>query len=247
MSLALVRAVECKYLFKLEFKHPILDIGCGDGLFGSIFFDMQIEQGMDISPTEAASARKTGAYKNVVEANAVNIPFKDESFTTVFSNCVLEHIPGIDNVLREISRVLKKDGKLIFTVPSDLVGEQLFYSSLFKRIGLNRLGDFYSQKLNSICRHHNLYSPSTWANKLEMAGLKLVSSKRYLSSGATKVHDLMLPFSLFSLLNKRLFKKWILLPRFRKLMVVPILFFIFRRFYESSSENGSSLLIVAAK
>ena len=75
----------------------------------------------------------------------------------------------------------------------------------------------------------------------------MVSSKRYLSSGATKVHDLMLPFSLFSLLNKRLFKKWILFPRFRKLMVVPILFFIFRRFYESSSENGSSLLIVAAK
>lgn len=247
VSLALVRAVECRSLSKLAFGHPILDIGCGDGLFASIFFDMQIEQGMDISPTEATSARKTGAYENVVVANAVNIPFKDESFTTVFGNCVLEHIPGIDNVLREISRVLKKDGKLIFTVPSDLVGEQLFYSSLFRKIGLSKLGDLYSQKLNSVFRHYNLYSPSTWANKLEMVGLKLVSSERYLSPGATKAHDLMLVFSLFSLLNKKLFKKWILFPRFRKLMVVPILFFVFRRFYESSPENGSSLLIVAAK
>lgn len=247
VSLALVRAVECRCLSELEFKHPILDVGCGDGLFASVFFEAQVEQGMDTSPVEAASARKTGAYQNVVVANAVNIPFKDESFTTVFSNCVLEHIPQVNNVLREISRVLKKEGKLIFTVPSDLVGERLFYSSLLKRIGLNRLGDLYSQKLNSVFRHYNLYSPSIWDKKLEVAGLKRVSCERYLSPGATKAYDIMLICSLASLLSKKLFKKWVLFPRFRKLMVVPILFFVFRRFYEPSPENGSSLLIVAAK
>lgn len=247
VSLALVRAIECRHLSKLEFKPPMLDIGCGDGLFASMFFEERIEYGIDISPTEAASAKKTGTYKNVMVANALNIPFKDESFTTVFSNCVLEHIPPIDDVLKEISRILKKDGKLIFTVPSDIYGEQLFYSSFFKKIRLNKLGILYSKKLNSICRHHNLHNPAIWEKKLEMAGLKLVSSDRYLSPAATKAHDLMLIFGMVSLINKKLFGKWILFPKFRKLIVVPILSPIFRRFYESDSESGSSLLIVATK
>jgi len=36
-SLALVRAIECRLLSRIEFKHPLLDIGCGDGLFASLF------------------------------------------------------------------------------------------------------------------------------------------------------------------------------------------------------------------
>ena len=247
LALALVRALECLHLSELEFKQPMLDIGCGNGLFASIFFEEQIEQGLDISPTEVASAKKTGTYKNVMVANALNIPFEDNSFTTVFSNCVLEHIPQIDDVLKEISRVLKIDGKLIFTVPSDIYGEQLFYSSFFKKIGLGKTGEFYSRKINSLCRHYNLYSPSIWENKLEMAGLKLVSNKRYLPPNATKVHDIMLIFSIFSLINKKLFKRIILFSRFRRLIAVPILFSLFKRFYDSDSENGSSLLIVAIK
>lgn len=247
VALALVRALECRYLSELELEPPMLDIGCGNGLFASIFFEEQIEQGLDISPTEAATAKKTGTYKNVMVANALDIPFEDDSFTTVFSNCVLEHIPQIDDVLKEISRVLKIDGKLIFTVPSDIYGEQLFYSSFFKKIGLGKTGEFYSRKINSLCRHYNLYSPSIWKNKLETADLKLVSYKRYLSPNATKVHDIMLVFSVFSLINKKLFKRMILFSRFRRLIVVPILFSLFKRFYDSDSENGSSLLIVATK
>lgn len=247
VSLALVRAIECMYLSELDFKRPMLDIGCGDALFASIFFKEQADQGMDISSTEVTSAKKTGTYKNVIVANALNIPFKDETLTTVFSNCVLEHIPQIDDVFKEVYRVLKKDGILIFTVPSDIVGEHLFFSSFFKKIGLSKIGEFYSQKFNSLCRHHNLYSPSIWEKKLEMADLELVSYQRYLSPNATKIHDIMLIFGVFSLIYKKLFRRMILFPALRKSIEVPILYLFLRRFMVSNSENGSSLLIVARK
>ena len=247
VSLALVRAIECRCLSKLEFEHPILDVGCGDGLFASVFFKENVEQGIDISANEVTLAKKTGVYKDVTVTSASDMPFENEAFATVFSNCVLEHIPQIDDVLKEVSRVLKKGGRLIFTVPSDLFSEHLFYNSLFKRIGLSKLGDFYSRKLNSVFRHYNLYNPSKWEEKLKDAGLKLVSRERYLSPKVVKIHELMLIFSVIPLLNKKLFKKWILFPKLRRLIAVPVLFTILRGFYESDAENGSSLLLVANK
>jgi len=43
--------------------------------------------------------------------------------------------------------------------------------------------------------------------KLERAGLKMVNCTRYLSPGATKVHDIMLIFSVPSIINKKLFEE----------------------------------------
>ena len=86
-----------------------------------------------------------------------------------------------------------------------------------------------------------------WEEKLKDAGLKLVSRERYLSPKVVKIHELMLIFSVIPLLNKKLFKKWILFPKLRRLIAVPVLFTILRGFYESDAENGSSLLLVANK
>jgi len=45
------------------------------------------------------------------------LPFKDESFDTVFCSQVLEHLPHPKRALREMSRILKKEGHLILSVP----------------------------------------------------------------------------------------------------------------------------------
>jgi len=50
-------------------------------------------------------------------ADAGAMPLQDESFDTVFCSQVLEHSPRPMAVLKEISRVLKKDGIAIITVP----------------------------------------------------------------------------------------------------------------------------------
>lgn len=247
ISLAIVRAIECRLLSRFEFKHPILDIGCGDGLFASMFFKEQLDDGIDVSPDEIRRARKSGAYKNLRISNAAELPYNDKTFQTVFSNCVLEHILPIDDVLKEISRVLKTDGKLIFTVPSETISENLFFNSLLRKIGLARTGELYSKRFNSFFKHYNLNSPETWEKKLEMAGLKMVSCERYLSPGATKVHEITLIFGIPSIIFKKLFGRLILLPSIRRNIVVPVIYPLFKRIYESDSKNGSSLLIVARK
>ena len=247
VSLALVRANECQILSKLEFKEPILDIGCGDGIFASVFFEKQIDEGIDMSPDQIARAKKRKAYKNLRLANAAKLPYKDKPFMTVFSNCVFEHIPQIDDVLKEVSRVLNVKGKLIFTVPSEAYGTNLLFSSLFRKIGLIKLADLYARKVNFFCRHYNLHNLDVWKNKLEKAGLKLESCQVYLSPTATKAHDIMLIFGLFSMINKRLFGRMILFPKFRKFIVSSFVFPIFNPIYRIEPKNGSSLLIIAKK
>lgn len=247
VSLALVRAIECRLLSQLELEEPILDVGCGDGLFASILFDKQIDEGIDISVDDINTAKKRGSYKNLKIADATALPYKKGTFKTVFSNCVLEHILPIDDVLSEVARVLKKDGKLIFTVPSDLYSEYLFFSSFLKKIGLPKIGGWYSEKLNSFSRHYNLYGMEEWDKKLKKAGFKITSCKRYLSPSATKAHEIMLIFGSFSLIEKKFINRNILSQTFRKIFVTPVLLPAFNRFYRSDSDQGSSLLIIAQK
>jgi hypothetical protein len=49
--------------------------------------------------------------------NATNLSFRDKSFDLIVSNDVFEHVPDISKALQECFRVLKDNGKLIFTVP----------------------------------------------------------------------------------------------------------------------------------
>ncbi len=45
------------------------------------------------------------------------LPFKDESFDSVFSSEVFEHIFELEKILTEINRVMKKGGNALFAVP----------------------------------------------------------------------------------------------------------------------------------
>jgi len=57
----------------------------------------------------------TGA--NFVQADAARIPFADATFNAVIANHCLEHMDDADAVLREIGRVLRRDGALYVAVP----------------------------------------------------------------------------------------------------------------------------------
>jgi len=61
---------------------------------------------------------KSGDMVNgVLHEDLMNLSFKDESFDIVLSSDVLEHVPRPYDAHREIWRVLKPNGRHIFTVP----------------------------------------------------------------------------------------------------------------------------------
>ncbi len=56
---------------------------------------------------------------NKVTCDATKLPFKDRYFSQIIILDVLEHIKDDNKAVKEISRVLKKDGRLVVCVPND--------------------------------------------------------------------------------------------------------------------------------
>ncbi len=113
---ALIRANEIRALDGVDFKHPILDVGCGDGFVAKVTMSNRkgkIDVGIDLSEEEIKFAKKSNIYKKCIVGSVYSMPFKDESFETVFSNSVVEHFPDLNQALSEMSRVLKKNGRFI--------------------------------------------------------------------------------------------------------------------------------------
>lgn len=90
----------------------VLDIGCGSGSFLRNIKDIStVKYGID-----------EHSYKNsdstVIKGDALALPFEENSMDLVTMLDVLEHISEVDKALREVRRVVKKDGIFLITVPA---------------------------------------------------------------------------------------------------------------------------------
>jgi hypothetical protein len=62
--------------------------------------------------------RKSGEIVNGIRhEDALNMSFSDRSIDLIISNDVFEHVPDIGRTAKEVCRVVKDGGKLLFTVP----------------------------------------------------------------------------------------------------------------------------------
>jgi SAM-dependent methyltransferase len=107
-------------------KGSILDIGCGTGdrlvVFQALGFDAC---GVEIS--SSAGYAKDKLKLNVVQGDIFDAKYPDNSFDAVTLYNVLEHVHEPKNILKEIRRILKKDGFLVLGVPnSDSLQYKLF-------------------------------------------------------------------------------------------------------------------------
>ncbi len=173
-----------KYIksYPLSKDNRILDLGCGEGYIGDMLLN-KIDIGLDISLDEVAKAKDLPAYKNVAVADINNLPFKNDSFDVIFSNSVIEHIKGIENILHEIARVLRDKGMFIFTVPSHKFSDYLYFSSIFRKTGLSIFGldKVYDKARNAQLNHFNLFDDSKWQQLLDKSSMKVTYKSYYLS------------------------------------------------------------------
>jgi ubiquinone/menaquinone biosynthesis C-methylase UbiE len=103
----------------------VLDIGSADGMFTRVILDKTKAKkiiGVDVLKNSVDWAnkhwRKNKRMKFKV-GDAHKLEFKARSFDAVFALEVLEHVYDPDQVLKEIKRVLKKNGYALFLVPTD--------------------------------------------------------------------------------------------------------------------------------
>jgi SAM-dependent methyltransferase len=104
----------------LAAAHRVLDLGCGNGVFGSEFLarsPQALVVGADLSSEMLAAAqRRLGGRAPVLRADAGALPFRAGSFDLVFMSHVLLLVPDIERCVTEVSNLLAAGGKLVATV-----------------------------------------------------------------------------------------------------------------------------------
>ncbi len=165
-------------------KFPILDFGCGDGFFAKTVFEkIKIDVGIDlIENNKVNKARKNNVYKKIVLYDGNKLPFKDNSFNTIISNCVLEHVPQINDSLAEIYRVLKPNGYFIASVITNKWEDYLF--------GTKILGGFYKNFMRKKQEHCQLLTVNEWKEKFVLSGFKIEKIIGYLNRETVSLIDI---------------------------------------------------------
>lgn len=238
------RSLECEQYARRPLPGPILDVGCGDGLFALTVFGKQLEAGIDLDQKEVDRAIQRQAYKKTVCGSVNYLPFSSKSFKTVISNCVLEHVPDIDGALKEISRVLKPGGRLMITVPSECYNTHSFFGGIFRALGLGGVEKKYIDGLNRIFKHHHVDDAKTWEKRFKKAGLKLVEAEYFVSLEAFHAYERWLIPSFPAKIFKALFGRWIITPRILTKALAPGLV---RKALYSKSEKGAAYFLTARK
>jgi SAM-dependent methyltransferase len=232
-ALAAERTMECNILSTRAFTRPVLDIGCGDGVFAHVLFADKVDTGIDLDPVEIARARTLSAYQELLVCGGSDIPKPDGSYQTIFSNSVLEHIPDLEPVLREAHRLLVPGGTFFVTIPTDQWERTVLPSRLLHLLGLKRLAEWYGRFYNSFWKHYRALPIKDWTNLFEWVGFKIVDVQTYSSANMTTTLDVFTPLAAPAMVSKRVLGRWIPFQRVRALtapLLLPAIRMLIARF-----------------
>ena len=205
-----LRSVESKLMAAAgATSAPALDLGCGDGFFGSLLPNTPFAAGLDPDLESLLASTCPGAHRIRVAAEAGRMPFGSESFATVMANSVLEHIDDLEPAMSEIHRVLRPGGRLLITTPSHRFAPMLLGTSLFRRFGLSAFSDSYGKWFNRRSRHFHTDSAEVWLSRLNTHGFSARRWHYYFSEDALHAFDLAHYASLDRLISFRLTGKWV--------------------------------------
>lgn len=104
-------------------QHQVLDVGCGKGATAAFLVQHCgcSVTGIDLSEQMVISSRARAAERGLAEktrfllADGEYLPFNDGAFDVVLCECTLSLMPHQERAAQEIQRVLKPQGRLVFT------------------------------------------------------------------------------------------------------------------------------------
>lgn len=157
-------------------KLSVVDLGCGEGILLKLIeekFKDVITFGIDIEPSIAEL--KDFLRAKIRIANIIESGFPNKFFDIVFCLDVLEHFQNLQEPVGEIKRILKENGLLVVSLPT----ENFFY----------KLGRFLTTGTTSMekgpCSPH-FYNAKTiedflYANNFQVIRKKLLPPISFLS------------------------------------------------------------------
>lgn len=162
----------------------ILDIGCSNCRNLIPFLEKEFKcVGFDFSKGMIREAKKflkkRGFNAYLLVADVLNLPFKEKAFDYIIFTRVLHHLPTKKlriEVLKEVKKILKDNGKILITVwrryfPQFLID---FFSSIFEK--KFEFGDIYKKWKyhgKTYKRFYHLYNRKEIEEELISSGFKI--------------------------------------------------------------------------
>jgi 2-polyprenyl-3-methyl-5-hydroxy-6-metoxy-1,4-benzoquinol methylase len=118
----------------------MLDIGCGGGILTEslhYYYPKMKLYGCDVSKTAITYAKKFGSGRvtyGVIKDK--KLPYRNNSMDVCVCLDVMEHIPDVEFFLKEVKRILKKNGQFFLLVPCE--GQPFTFTWFFKKIKLGQ-------------------------------------------------------------------------------------------------------------
>ncbi len=122
----------------------ILDVGAGEGFF-KFFFDQHFKDklkwyGIEVWKERVEFCRHIGYEIKEINLEKEKIPYSDKYFDIVLASHVIEHLPNPKQIVKDMGRVLKKNGILLVATPVKPPGiAQL--DSFYHNISNRKTGD----------------------------------------------------------------------------------------------------------
>lgn len=190
------REIACQKSFDLYAKKEIdtiLDVACGTGDMCENWDkfakkeDIKLEKiiGADPSTGMLNEAKKKGLNAQFVEAQAKDLPFKDESVDILSISYGLRNVVNREEGLKEFHRVLKKDGLLVILEFTKLkkqnlitMGRDFYMKKILPLVGglLSKNFGAYSYLPNSI---DGFLTKEDLVNELKEIGFTIEEAKGY--------------------------------------------------------------------
>lgn len=127
--------------------HYVLDLGSGEGVFLPSIYSLT--NNLYASDIDVSIVSRLCKYLNlqkvkIIEDDILHTCLPLGKFDFIFASSVFEHINDLGILFRNISLLLKENGKLVFSIPSE--------NALYK---IGRIITFYNRFSNDVHTHHN--------------------------------------------------------------------------------------------
>lgn len=157
----------------------VLDLGCGTGYLTRKLLDMRGQKqiiALDIALPMLQKARsKLLSQSNLqyICADAESLPLEDNCVDRIFSNLALQWCRNLEALFKEIRRVLKPTGKLVFSTfgPQTLNELKLAWSQVD---GYTHVNQFYSERQIIEYMRKTGFQNIRTKNQLNVSGYKNV-------------------------------------------------------------------------
>ncbi|HMA93014.1 MAG TPA: class I SAM-dependent methyltransferase [Polyangiaceae bacterium] len=241
---------ECARLTELRryaCEGPILDVGCGDGLFASLAFEGAEVWGIDIDAHEGRWAVASRAYAQIILGDITSARLPADFFATCVANCSLEHVPRLDLALKTIRDSLRPGARAFLFVPDRGWARAMVSIRTLSALGMTSMATVLEDSINALFKHRHLYDADGWRQLVAESGLVVEEVKPVLSAATTVAFEALLIPSLAGWLNKHLTTRWTNFPGARRLLGYPTYALVRALLDNAAQERSAEYLVVARR